>query len=203
MYRASRRGQNWARSLSLLSLSWNPCSISCMRRDSVRSAAVSREISTQGMASRPYTSRWTAAISVASMRSAMLGPVVPDDAGCRDAASAAVLDVPGRCWISNFHGSVRCLRRKRREFVISSSVLSPKIFTNGLWSVTITRLSQPWVKYLVCSKHQATAKASPLIAAQRPSADDSERDPARVTSQPSGQQSGICDGQLQCFCNRK
>ena len=73
---------------------------------------------------------------------------------CRDMESAAVFDFPGRCVILKRHGRVRCFRRKSREFVISSNARSPKIFVKGLWSVTMTRLSQPCVKYFVCSRPQ-------------------------------------------------
>ena len=89
----------------------------------------------------------------------------PDGDGCLNAASAAEFDLPGRCSMSNRHGSVRCFSRKSLEFVISSRVRSPNIFTRGLWSVITRRLSHPWVKYFVCSRRQATARASPSMAA--------------------------------------
>ena len=80
-----------------------------------------------------------------------------DVARCRDAASAAVLVDPGKCAMSKRHIRVRCFNRKSRVLPISSRVRSPKIFVSGLWSVTTTKLSQPCVKYLVCSSPQATA----------------------------------------------
>ena len=57
---------------------------------------------------------------------------VEDWEGCLEVASAAWLLVPGRCLISKRHGRVRCLRRNRRELVISSRVRSPKILIRGL-----------------------------------------------------------------------
>ena len=56
--------------------------------------------------------------------------------GYLDAASAARLVVPGKCSTLKCHGRVLCLRRKSLVLLISSSVLSPKIFVNGLWSET-------------------------------------------------------------------
>ena len=55
-----------------------------------------------------------------------LSPSLDGD-GLRDVASAAWLDLPGRCLISKCHGSVRCFSRNRRVFEISSNVLSPRI----------------------------------------------------------------------------
>ena len=55
----------------------------------------------------------------------------PEGDECLDVASAAWLHLPGRCFISNRHGRVRCLRRNRGELVMSSSVRSPRIFTSG------------------------------------------------------------------------
>ena len=75
------------------------------------------------------------------------------------------LVLPGRCAMSNDHGSVRCLRRNIRVLEISSNVRSPRILTNGLWSVTTSRSLHPCVKYLNCSSPQATARASPSIGA--------------------------------------
>ena len=86
-------------------------------------------------------------------------------AGCRDAASAEVLVNPGKCAMSKRHIRVRCFNWKSRVLLISSRVRSPKIFVSGLWSVTTTKLSQPCVKYLVCSSPQATARGSPSIGA--------------------------------------
>ena len=126
-----------------------------------------------------------------------------EEDGCRDMASAAVFDFPGRCVILKRHGRVRCFRRKSREFVISSNVRSPKIFVKGLWSLTMTRLSQPCVKYFVCSRPQATARASPSIAAYLSSAAVRKREPAKVIRHPPGQQSGRLAGHLQCFWKRK
>ena len=83
----------------------------------------------------------------------------------RDVASAAELVLPGRCAMSNDHGSVRCLRRNIRVLEISSNVRSPMILTNGLWSVTTSRSLHPCEKYLDCSSPQATARASPSIGA--------------------------------------
>ena len=83
--------------------------------------------------------------------------VEPEGDGCLEVASAARLLLPGRCVMSKRHGRVRCFSRNKREFDISSSVRSPKIFTSGLWSVTTTKLSHPWVKYRVCSSPQATS----------------------------------------------
>ena len=67
--------------------------------------------------------------------------------------------------MSKCHGRVLCFSLKKPEFEISSRVRSPKIFTSSLWSVTMMRLSHPWVKYCVCSRAHATARASPSIAA--------------------------------------
>ena len=69
--------------------------------------------------------------------------VYPDGEGWHDVASAAWLDVPGRCLMVKRQRSVRCLRRNSLELVISSRVRSPNIFTRGLWSVTTSSLSQP------------------------------------------------------------
>ena len=123
--------------------------------------------------------------------------------GYLDVASATLLVFPGMWAISNFQGRVRCLSRKRREFEISSRVRSPSTLTRGLWSVTIRRLSQPWVKYLVCSKLHATARASPSIAAYLCSAPCRNRDPTRVTFHPFSQQPGNLDSHRQCFWERK
>ena len=45
--------------------------------------------------------------------------------------------------------------------------------------------------YLVCSRPQATARASPSTGAYLCSADDKERDPARITRHPESQQFNI------------
>ena len=95
------------------------------------------------------------------------------------------------------------MRRKSLVLLISSRVLSPKIFVSGLWSVTTKRSWQPCVKYRVCSNPQAMARASPSTAAYRVSAPDRNRDPASVILHPSGQQSGLSEEHEQCFCRRK
>ena len=87
------------------------------------------------------------------------------DDGWRDVASAAKLVLPGRCAMSNDHGSVRCLWRNIRVLEISSNVRSPRILTKGLWSVTTSRSLHPCVKYLDSSSPQATARVSPSIGA--------------------------------------
>ena len=74
------------------------------------------------------------------------GPAEFECEGYREAASAAWLVLPGRWTMSKRQGRVRCLRRNKRELEISSSVRSPNIFVRGLWSVTMTWLSHPWVK---------------------------------------------------------
>ena len=67
--------------------------------------------------------------------------------------------------MSNDQGSVRCLRRYIRVLEISSNVRSPRILTNGLWSVTTSRSLHPNAKYLDCSSPQATTRVSPSIGA--------------------------------------
>ena len=56
--------------------------------------------------------------------------VEPESVGCLDVASVARLHFQCRY----------CFERNKREMVILSSMWSPKIFTSGLWSVTLTRL---------------------------------------------------------------
>ena len=70
----------------------------------------------------------------------------------RDAASADWLDYPGIRNISKRHNKLCCFGGKSQVLAISSRIRSPKILTSGLWSATKTRLLQPCVKYLVCSK---------------------------------------------------
>jgi hypothetical protein len=77
------------------------------------------------------------------------------------------------------------------------------VFTRGLWSVMMSRSLQPRVKYFVCSRPQATTKASPSTGAYLCSAGDRKRDPASVTCHPPSQHTGTSAGQVQCFCNKK
>lgn len=78
------------------------------------------------------------AISADSAWSGMLDALTevlsaePDYEGCLDVASAAWLDLPGRCLMSKRQGSVCCLSWNNGEFMISSKVWSPKIFTRVL-----------------------------------------------------------------------
>ena len=65
-----------------------------------------------------------------------------------------------------------------------------------------TRLPQPCEKYLVCSKPQATANASPSTGTYLSSVDDKNLDPANVTSQPELQQPGILVSCEQCFWSK-
>ena len=69
--------------------------------------------------------------------------------------------------MSNDQGSVRCLGRNIWVLEISANVMSPRILTNGLWSVTTSSSLQLSVnlKYLHCSSPQAMARASPSIGA--------------------------------------
>lgn len=61
----------------------------------------------------------------------------------RDLASAAVVFVlPGICATQKLQGSVRCFSRKSPVMDISSNIQLPKIFSNGLWSMT-TNKSEP------------------------------------------------------------
>ena len=129
--------------------------------------------------------------------------IVPRGDGWRDVASAALFDLPGRWAIVKYHGRVRCFNRNRRVLWISSSIRSPRIFVRGLWSVTTRRSSHPSVKYLVCSRPQATAKASPSIGAYRVSASWRKREPASVIFQPVWQQLGNFEEQRQCCQRRK
>ena len=57
----------------------------------------------------------------------------------------------------------------------------PKILTSGLWSVTMTKLSQPYVKHVACSKTQATANASFSTGAYLFLANDKNLDPDNIT----------------------
>ena len=140
------------------------------------------------MAARMACARW----SLASNKS-----IPPAGDMCRETASAADFVEPGRWAIWKRQGRVRCLRRNRRVLLISSRVLSPRILTSGLWSVITNRSSQPWVKNRVCSRPQATARASPSIGAYLFSAGCKNLEPARVIRHPSRQQSGMSDKQQQ------
>ena len=101
------------------------------------------------------------------------------------------------------HIRVLCLRRNKRGLAISSGVRSPNNLRRGMWSVMMIRLSHPWVKYLVCSRDQPMASASPSTGAYLDSADLRKREPANVILHPSSQQLGDSCKQLQCFCERK
>ena len=59
--------------------------------------------------------------------------------------------------MSNDQVRVRCLSRNIRMLEISSNVRSPRMLTNGVWSVTANRSLHPCVKYLDSSSPQATA----------------------------------------------
>ena len=76
-------------------------------------------------------------------------------------------------------------------FAMSSKVLSPSILTKGLWSVATRRSGQPRMKCLVFSRTQATARASPSTGEYRVSGPVRNLLPQKVTTQPSGQQSGV------------
>ena len=76
--------------------------------------------------------------------------------GWRDIASGARCNFPGLCRILN----CLCFTRKRQGFAISSSVLSPKKFTGGLWSVRTYKLSHPCVKYRDYSSSQTIKRLS-------------------------------------------
>ena len=82
---------------------------------------------------------------------------------------------------------------------MSSNERSPKIFSRGLWSTAIMRVSQPRTKNLVLSRASATARASPSTGASRDLAAWVKRLPTKVIRQPVGQQKGCVDGQWQCF----
>jgi hypothetical protein len=133
----------------------------------------------------------------------MLTSAFLDGDGWRDVASAARFDLPGRCAIAKCHGSVLCFSMNSLVLVITSSVRSPNILIKGLWSVTTTKSSQPWVKKHVCSRLQAMARASLSMGAYHYSAVAKNWEPASIMRHPSVQQSGNLDKQLQCFCRRK
>jgi hypothetical protein len=134
--------------------------------------------------------------SAMSVMLMMLTSTVLNGDGWGDVASAASFDLPGRCAIAKCQGSVLCFSLNSLVFVISSSVQSPNIFTKGLWLVTTTKSSQPWVKKRVCSRLQAMARASPLMGAYRCSAVAKNWEPASMMRHLSVQQSGNLDGLL-------
>ena len=115
-----------------------PCSTDRWRGPKETSAAVSVRRRDQEMVPSSWVSLRMVFINANSAMSGKLGDPretvfsVEDWEGCLEVASAAWLLVPGRCLISKRHGRVRCLRRNRRELVISSRVRSPKILIRGL-----------------------------------------------------------------------
>ena len=84
---------------------------------------------------------------------------------------------------------------------ISSKHLSPRSFTRGLWSVATRRSGQPRVKCLVFSKAQATPRASPSTGEYLVSGPVRNLLPQKVTTQPSGQQSGDIWTHEHVFCS--
>ena len=83
--------------------------------------------------------------------------------GYREVASAAAFVRPGKYAMMIRHGSVLYLNRNRRVLSNSSRILSPKVLLRGLFSVTTKRLSQSFVKNLVCSSPHATRLPRPPL----------------------------------------
>ena len=114
-----------------------------------------------------------------------------------------MLSCPGRWNILKVHGSVFCFNANSLGLAMSSSEVVLKNPSSGLWSVTILRSLQPRVKYRVCSRDQAIARASPSTGEYRVSAGFKKREPARVICQPWSQHPGSDPGHEQCFWDKK
>ena len=85
---------------------------------------------------------------------------------------------------------------------MSSRHRSSKIFSSGLWSTAMIKLSQPNTKKRALSSASAIARASPSIGAYRDAAACVKRLPTSVTFQPVRQQKcGLVVGHSQCFWN--
>ena len=86
--------------------------------------------------------------------------LVPIFHGGRETRSGNLFFFPGTCTISNDQGKILCLRENSQALLndlVQGSTM--KEFEKGF--MVYGYPGQPWVKYLVCSKNQAIANASP------------------------------------------